>query len=258
MSQPSFEKSPLSPTNPIRRSLPALFLIPLLILNFWMAQPKKAGADTKEQQDAKKASEQATQVARKTAEADKKAQEEKAKILKEIIVKEDPAGGTVFRDNYVRWVRHQDFFGIQGIEGDLGLQFHITSKKTKDGMTPTDTTMVVSIFSVGEAHKDNHDGVITVDGRPITIHNASGYHTDTPMGVTESKYRVEVIDFPFDYNDFVAIATGKSVKGNIAGIEFEVKDFHQAVFREMMVETFPPPAPMKTETKKKKKSAAAQ
>ena len=253
MSQVTFVKSPISPKVSVRRFLLALILIPALILNIWLAHPQKAEADTKEQQDAKKASEQATQVARKTAEADKKAQEEKAKILKEIIVKEDAASGTVYRDNNVRWVRHQDFFGVQGIEGDLGLQFHITSKKTKNGMKPTDTTLVVSIFSVGEAHKDSHDGVITVDDKPIPIANASGYHTDTPMGLTDSKYRVEVIDFPFSYNDFVAIATGKKVKGTIAGIDFEVKDFHQAVFREMMAETFPPPA--KTTTKKKAAAA---
>jgi hypothetical protein len=62
---------------------------------------------------------------------------------------------------------------------------------------------------------------------------------------------LEVIDYPIFYDDFVALATGTNVRGNMGGIEFEVKDFNQFVFREMAEETQPTTAP-NTGGKKKK------
>jgi hypothetical protein len=169
----------------------------------------------------------------------KKAAEWKAKTQKEIKFNMNKSGDEKLWDCNLQWVRHQDFFGISGIEGDLSLQFHIISHKTADGWKPIHTTMVVTIFGHEGEHKDNNGGVITVDGRPITFESTPAYHTDTPMGITQKQDRLEVMDFPISYEDFAAIASGKKVKGRMAGIDFEVKDFKQAVFREMMDESLP-------------------
>lgn len=209
-------------------------LLPILLLAFLLAQgllrPAGLSAETQADKDAKKAAQQ--------AEKDRK---EKAKILKEIIVKKDEKKGESVTDCNMQWVRHQDFFGIQGIEGDLALQFRIDSKKENGRWTPAKTIMVVSIYSKSEAHKNNNGGAVTLDGNVIQVDSSSGYHTDNPMGVYKKGDRIEVMDHPISYEDFKAIAFGKKVKGKIADIEFEVKNFPQTVFKEMASETMPLP-----------------
>jgi hypothetical protein len=223
-----------------RWALAAMLLafIPALVL---LSPGKGMTQQTPSPDDLRKASEQATQVAKKKAEQDEKDRKAKEKITREIVVNKDDKAGSMVTDNKMQWVRHQDFFGIQGIEGDLALQFRIDSKKVNGQWTPTNTTMIVSIYSTSEAHKDNNGGTITVDDKPITFDSTTNYHTDNPLGVFKKGDRIEVMDFPITYDQFTTIASGKKIKGKMAGIEFEVKDLPLSVFKEMMMETLPLP-----------------
>lgn len=265
-----------------RKPFSLSLLIAGLILNLWLTT--KVVAETQEQKDAKKAAEaqkqlerQATQTAKQTAEAEKKLEEQAARVAKkaaekeakfqkererakkEITVKEDKANGITYRDCKIRWVIRQDILGLHGVNGDVGLQFQVKTEqfqfkndKTKIRIAPANVTMVLTYFSdvsQGPPHQNDHDGIITVDGRPITITQAYGYHTDVPSGINDANFRLEVIDFPLSYDDFSAIATGAEVKGNMGDVDFEVKDFDQIVFREMMDETTPRTVTLQAEEK---------
>jgi hypothetical protein len=250
-----------------RKSLPLSLLVSGLILNLWLTG--KVIAETQEEKDSKKASQQATQVAKQTAEAqkkmseqatqtakkaaenEKKFQEQRKNAQKEIQINGDPKAGPAWWDCHLRWVKHQDPFGITGIDGDVALQFKVQTQVKNGRVVPVKTIMTITFYSEGEKHKNDNGGVITVDGNPITFTDNIGYHTDTPWGITDPKFRLEVIDYPIFYDDFVALATGTNVRGNMGGIEFEVKDFNQFVFREMAEETQPTTAP-NTGGKKKK------
>jgi len=209
-----------------------------------MADDSPSQQATKE---AKQASEQATKVARIAADQAKRDINDHANYLKEIQAKHDNMAGEVFFDCHLQWVKHQDPFGVTGLDGDVALQFHITVNKANQ-WTPIDQTMVLTFFSDSANHQTNYNGTITVDGTPITFSNGMNYHTTKPWGVSKQGQALEVIDFPISYDDFAAIANGKIVTGNMGGVDFEVKDFQQGVFREMYNETkakpkTPPPAP---------------
>ncbi len=275
--------------NVIRKGFTLTALVLVVILGQGLTRPAAVTAETQAEKDAKKATEQATREAKKfeeeakkaaeqadrdakkaaeqearnakkAAEEAEKARQERAKYLKEISVSTDETKGESFTQCTLRWVRHQDFFGIQGIEGDLGMHFRIKSNKRDDAWVPTEIIMVISIFSTSDAHKDNNGGTITSDDKTFTFPNATAYHTDQPLGITKVGDRIEVIDFPITYDIFRAIATGKKVNGTMGGIDFEVKDFHQGVFKEMFGLTLAaaqPPMPESVPVKKKRKKSGS-
>ncbi len=221
-------------------STAALFQILALSLLLSMGLVLRVMADDNPSQQAtkvaKQASEQATKVARIVADQTQRDIKDHANYLKEIQAKHDDMAGEVFFDCHLQWVKHQDPFGVAGLNGDVALQFHVTVNKANQ-WTPIDQTMVLTFFSDSANHQTNYSGTITVDGRPITFANGMHYHTDKPWGISQKGQVLEVIDFPISYDGFAAIANGKIVIGKMGGVDFEVKDFQQGVFREMYFET---------------------